>query len=67
MQAGLIFGYVALVEGMVKRFRDELGEKMKVIATGGHVQKIADHTHVIDVVNPWLTLEGLKLIWEMNQ
>jgi len=67
MQAGLIFGYVALVEGMVQRFRDELGAGMKVIATGGHVQKIADHTSVIDHVEPWLTLEGLRIIWEMNQ
>ena len=66
MQAGLIFGYVALVEGMVERFRKELGREMKVIATGGHVQKIADHTNVIDKVEPWLTLEGLRLIWEMN-
>lgn len=67
MQAGLIYGYVALVEGMVERFKRELGENMKVIATGGHVQKIADHTEVIDHVDPWLTLEGLRLIWEMNQ
>jgi type III pantothenate kinase len=67
MQAGLIYGYVALVEGMVQRFKKELGENMKVIATGGHVQKIADHTEVINHVDPWLTLEGLRLIWEMNQ
>jgi type III pantothenate kinase len=67
MQAGLIYGYVALVEGMVQRFKGELGENMKVIATGGHVQKIAEHTKVIDHVDPWLTLEGLRLIWEMNQ
>jgi len=67
MQAGLIYGYVALVEGMVARFKNELGEEMKVIATGGHVQKIADHTKVIEHVDPWLTLEGLRLIWEMNR
>lgn len=67
MQAGLIFGYVALVEGMVARFRAELGEDTRVIATGGHVDKIAALTECIQHVEPWLTLEGLKLIWEMNQ
>jgi type III pantothenate kinase len=66
MQAGLIIGYVALVEGMVNRFRKELGENMLVVGTGGYVQKIADQTRVIDHVEPSLTLEGLKIIWEMN-
>ncbi|MEW5958873.1 MAG: type III pantothenate kinase [Chloroflexota bacterium] len=67
MQSGLIFGYVALVEGMVARFRAELGEQMRVIGTGGLVRIIAPETRVIEVVNPWLTLEGLRLVWEMNQ
>jgi len=66
IQAGLIFGYVALVEGMVTRFRNELGQETRVIATGGHVRKIAAHTESIQHVEPWLTLEGLRLIWEMN-
>ncbi len=67
LQAGLIFGYVAIVEGLVSRFREKLGKEMKVIATGGHVQKIAGHTQAIDHVDPWLTLNGLRLIWEMNR
>jgi type III pantothenate kinase len=67
MQSGLIFGYVALVEGMVARFRTELGPAMRVIGTGGLAETIAQETNVIEVVNPWLTLEGLRLIWEMNQ
>jgi type III pantothenate kinase len=66
MQSGIIFGYVGLVEGMVARFREELGEDMKVIATGGLADLIAGETEVIDVVNPWLTLEGLKIIYEIN-
>lgn len=67
LQAGLIYGYVATVEGLVDRFRESLGENMKVIATGGHVNKIADHTKAIDQVDPWLTLDGLRLIWNMNR
>ncbi len=67
MQSGLLFGYVGLVEGLVARFRDELGPEMKVIATGGLAALIAAETAVIDAVDPWLTLEGLRLIWEMNQ
>lgn len=67
IQAGLIYGYVSLVEGMVHRFREELGEDMQVIATGGHIKKISNHTTAIDYVEPWLTLEGLRIIWEMNK
>lgn len=67
MQSGLIFGYVGMVEGMVKRFKAELGQETKVIGTGGMVRVIAPETDVIEIVNPWLTLEGLHLIWEMNR
>lgn len=66
IQSGLLFGYVALVEGMVKRFRGELGENMKVIATGGLAEVIADETPIFNIIAPWLTLDGLRLIWEMN-
>jgi type III pantothenate kinase len=67
MQSGLLFGYVGLVEGLVARFRAELGPEMKVIATGGLASLVAAETAVIDAVDPWLTLEGLRLVWEMNQ
>ncbi|MCP4359226.1 MAG: type III pantothenate kinase, partial [Chloroflexi bacterium] len=67
MQSGLLFGYVAMVEGMVARFREELGPKMKVIATGGLAEIIARETEVIEIIAPWLTLDGLRLIWEMNR
>jgi type III pantothenate kinase len=67
MQSGLLFGYVGLVEGVVARFRAELGPEMVVVATGGLASLVAAETGVIDVVEPWLTLEGLRLIWEMNR
>jgi type III pantothenate kinase len=66
IQSGLIFGYVGLVEGMVARFRGELGPAMKVIATGGLAGLIANETRVIDIIAPWLTLDGLKIVWELN-
>ena len=67
LQSGLIFGYVGLVEGMVQRFRAELGKDMKVIGTGGLVDVIAAETSVIEIRAPWLTLEGLRIIWDLNK
>jgi len=67
MQSGLLFGYVSMVEGMVTRFRAELGSEMKVIATGGLAEIVAKETDVIDIISPWLTLDGLRIIWELNQ
>ena len=67
IQSGLIFGYVGLVEGMVARFKAELGPETHVIATGGLSEIIAKETPVIQVVAPWLTLEGLHMIYEMNR
>ncbi len=67
MQSGLLFGYVSLVEGMVARFRQELGPTMKVIATGGLAEVIAQETEVIQIIAPWLTLDGLRIIWQMNR
>lgn len=67
MQSGLLFGYVGLVEGMVVRFREELGPEMKTIATGGLAEIVARETDVLDIIAPWLTLDGLRIIWELNQ
>jgi type III pantothenate kinase len=52
---------------MVERFRQVLGPDMKVIATGGLAEVVAKETQVVQVIAPWLTLEGLRIIWEMNQ
>jgi type III pantothenate kinase len=67
MQSGLLFGYVGLVEGMVARFKAELGPGTQVIATGGLGEIIARETDVIDIVDPWLTLHGLRIVYELNQ
>lgn len=66
MQSGLFFGYVSLVEGMIARFRNELGEQMKVVATGGLAELITSEMTIVDYIAPWLTLEGLRLIYEHN-
>ncbi len=67
MQSGLLFGYVGLVEGMVTRFRRELGDDMKVIATGGLAEVIARETDILQIIDPWLTLKGLRLIYNLNR
>ena len=67
MQSGLLFGYVSMGEGMVARFRAELGDDMKVIATGGLAEVVAKETDVIQHIAPWLTLDGLRILWELNQ
>lgn len=67
LQSGLLYGYVGLVEGMVARFRAELGPDMKTIGTGSFVELIAKETRCIDVVEPWLALQGLKIIYDLNR
>jgi type III pantothenate kinase len=67
IQSGMLFGYAGLVEGMVARFRQELGPGTKVIGTGGLAELIAPETTVIEVVAPWLTLDGLRIIWDLNR
>lgn len=67
IQSGLLFGYVSLVEGMVARFKIQLGRQTHVVATGGLAEIVARETDVIDVVDPWLTLHGLRIVYELNQ
>jgi len=67
MQSGLLFGYVSMVEGMVTRFRSELGSDMKVVATGGLAELVSKETKVINILAPWLTLDGLRILWELNR
>jgi len=67
MQSGIVYGYGALIEGMVNRIRQELEGEVKVVATGGYADLLARETSAIQVVNPDLTLIGLRLIYEMNR
>jgi type III pantothenate kinase len=67
IQSGLMFGYAGLVEGMVSRMKKELGGKPRVVGTGGYVEIIARETSAIDIVDPNLTLVGLRLFYEMNR
>lgn len=67
MQSGLVLGYLGLVKELVACLRAEMKGDPKVIATGGMAEMVAEWTRVIDIVNPRLTLEGLRIIYELNQ
>jgi type III pantothenate kinase len=66
IQSGLVWGFVAQVEGMVARMDAELGGSAKVVATGGQAALVAGLTNVIQTTDPLLTLEGLRLIYAQN-
>ncbi|MEX2238111.1 MAG: type III pantothenate kinase [Dehalococcoidia bacterium] len=67
LQSGIMLGYVGLVEGIVSRFKEELGGNPTVVATGGLAEVIASETKMIDHIDQDLTLVGLRLIYEMNR
>ncbi len=67
MQSGAVFGFAGLVDGLVRRFAVELGGDIGVIATGGLAGLVVPHCETVDDVEPWLTLDGLRLIWSRNQ
>jgi type III pantothenate kinase len=67
MESGLFWGYVGMVEGLVRRMSDELGGDALCIATGGLADVIAPETPLIQHVEPDLTLHGLRIVWERNQ
>lgn len=67
MQSGLVLGYIGLIEGLVTRIRAELGGQAKVIGTGGLAPLLAKETNIIETVDQMLTLEGLRLMYELNR
>ena len=68
MQAGLVYGYIGQVEYIIKKVKEESGiQNMKVVATGGLGKIIADETHMIDVYDTQLTLNGLRIIFEKTK
>jgi type III pantothenate kinase len=66
IQSALIFGTAAEVDGMIERIRKELGGSATVIATGGLAPVIVPHCVFVDEQDPWLTLEGLRLVFDRN-
>lgn len=67
IQSGIVYGFVELTQGMIKRLSQKLSSKPTVVATGGWLSLLADEVRSIDKTNPHLTLEGLRLIWKMNR
>ena len=67
LQSGAVYGFAGEVEGIVHAIWEELGERARVIATGGQAEMIARHTDVIDVVDPLLTLRGIEIVMRRQQ
>jgi len=67
MKSGIFFGYLGLTNELIRRFKRELGEDSLVVATGGQAELIGNECNLIDKINPFLTLIGLYLVYEMNK
>lgn len=67
LQAGIVLGFLELVEGLIERFSDEYQKPFRVIATGGRGAFFKEQIRSIEVYDPFLTLKGLKMAWEMRQ
>ncbi|MCA9512983.1 MAG: type III pantothenate kinase [Myxococcota bacterium] len=67
LQSGLLYGYAGLVDSMVERIKPELGDDVRVVATGGLAGRISTEARTIERVEPFLTLQGLRLLFEKNR
>jgi len=67
MQSGIVFGYVGLVDGLVERLKAEMGGEVRVVATGGLARLIEPESKTIQEIDEFLTLEGLRLLFERNR
>jgi type III pantothenate kinase len=67
LQSGLVYGFAGQVDGIVERIRGELGTDAQTVATGGLADLIVPHARTLDRLDPFLTLEGLRLVWERNR
>ena len=67
IESGLFYGYLAMVEGLMKRIADELGGRVTGIATGGLAPLVVPETTVFEAIEPDITLHGLRIVWERNR
>jgi type III pantothenate kinase len=67
LQSGLVYGFTGQVDRIVEEIRRELGADARAVATGGLADLIVPHSRTIELVDPWLTLEGLRLVWALNR
>jgi type III pantothenate kinase len=67
LRSGLVYGFAGQVDGIVEAIQRELGAEAKVVATGGLADLIAPHSRTVSALEPFLTLDGLRLIWERNR
>jgi type III pantothenate kinase len=67
LQSGLVYGFAGQVDRIVEEIRGELGVDAPAVATGGLADLVVPHSRTIETVDPWLTLEGLRIVWDLNQ